>query len=923
MVPPPEVVKSLSDRYQFEGELGQGGMATVVRARDLATGKLLAIKLLRPEFASSTTSERFTREIQVVSQLGHPNILPLLDSGVEADCPWFAMPIVDGESLRARLLRVGGQLPLPDVIRIGRQIASALDHAHAAGVVHRDIKPENVLLAGDHVWVVDFGIARIPLGEGNAPLTSYTLAIGTANYMSPEQARGGRTPIDGRSDVYSLGCMLYELLTGAPPYAGASRDAIIARHALDPIPPVSTVRSTVGPPADAVFRKFLAKSPADRFAAATEAVDALDAAIKKGRPSRRPRLILGSAIAVAALAGVAVIFWPAEQLDSHRVVIGPFEVRAGMALAGEDIATALTDALNTTDSLIATVASLGDSSGKAVAQDNFVMQLARSRHARYVVTARPTPDASPRLEVQVRDLTNESKVLREVAVSAPGDAFSIARQVAGAVLPDLMRTSGALVDEGLLSADLPALGAYLQGERAYRRGDYRHADSLFGIAVERDSSFTWAALRGAQAANWLTERQRAAQFIQVALRKVGSLPPRYAAFANGLSAYGEGHADSAVAYFRQALVFDHRWAEAHHAMGEVYQHYLPSTGYPLESARAEFDSALAYDPGFTAPLFHATQHALWNGNRARADSLFKRFSAVVSDSAAERRQLELMRGCLAGGSTRDTWASAVRRSVNPAAQAATWLVVAGLGNPGCSADALSALVTDTTAANAVWRHYATRELTLMRAALGNVDEVRRLLPQLGTYTDVMTIFIATAGFPIRELADSATARLRVRIDSTITDLGLWGAATWLIARGDSAGAKDLMSALAILAAAPDARRAQLLHASLRARMTLARGDTAAAIEQFSRLVPTGDQQLLRWQPWEVLPWERFRLAELLVSRGQVAKAAEVAAAFDSPASFGFLPWLPASLKFREQLERRLGDAPYADALAQRYASFVK
>jgi tetratricopeptide (TPR) repeat protein len=897
-------------------------MATVYRARDLAGDRSVAIKVLRPEFASSTTSERFLREIQVTSRLDHANILPLLDSGVAGECLWYAMPVVEGASLRERLQRAGGQLPLPDLLAIGRQIASALDHAHAAGVVHRDIKPENVLLAGDHVWVVDFGIARIPLGEGDVPLTSYTLAIGTASYMSPEQARGGHAPIDGRSDVYSLGCVLYELLTGTPPYTGATREAILARHALDPVPPVHTVRSTVGPAVDAVFRTILAKSPADRFGTATEAVAALEAAVRQGSTVRRPRLIVGSTIVASVLVGLTVLLWPAEQLDSHRIVVVPLENRASGQLAGEDIATALADALNTTDSLIASVADPGDSTRTWPLPDSLVTRLARTRRARYVVTGRVTPDASPRLEVQVRDLNGGSTLFREIAVSTPSDAFSIARQVARAVLPDLIRPGGALVDEGLLSADLPALAAYLQGERAYRRGDYRHADSLFGVALARDSTFTWAALRGAQAANWLTERQRAAQFVQVSLRKVDSLPPRYAAFARGLSAYGLGQADSAVAHFRRALGFDHRWAEAHMALAEVYQHYLPSAGYPLETAQAEFDSALIYDPGFTAPLFHATQHALWNGNRARADSLVQRFSAIVPDSSAERQQLELMRGCFPDGSSRTTWESAAHRSMNTAAQAATWLVVAGLRSPSCARDALSALVADSTE-DWTWRYYATLELASLQAAVRNVGEVRRLLLQLGSPGDVMTIFLATSGLPIRDLADSALVRLRQRSDSTTADLSLWAAATWLIDRGDSVAAQALMSALALRTTRPDARRPRLLHASLRARLTLARGDTTAAIALLTLLVPTADQAGLRWSPWEALPWERLHLAQLLAARGRVMRAAEVAAAFDSPASFGFVPWLPASLKFREQLERRLGDAPYADALARRYARLTK
>jgi tetratricopeptide (TPR) repeat protein len=313
------------------------------------------------------------------------------------------------------------------------------------------------------------------------------------------------------------------------------------------------------------------------------------------------------------------------------------------------------------------------------------------------VTGRITPDASTRLEIQVHDLTSGSKLVRVIPVLGAGDAFSVARHVARTLLPDLIRAGGAAVDEGLLSENVPALAAYLQGERAYRRGDYHSADSLFGFAVQRDSSFAWAALRGAQAANWLTDRQRASEFVAVALKRINSLPPRYAAFARGLSAYGLGQADSAVAYYRQSLAFDHRWAEAHMSLGEVYHHYLPGSGIPnagylLETAAAEFDSALTYDPGFSAPLFHATQHAVWKGNRPRADSLFLRFSRLASGSADERQQLDLMRRCLDEPSASAAWKAAARRDMTTAMQAVTWVVVGGLRHPGCATDALKALL---------------------------------------------------------------------------------------------------------------------------------------------------------------------------------------------------------------------------------------
>jgi tetratricopeptide (TPR) repeat protein len=895
-------------------------MATVYLARDLKQDRAVAIKVLGPEWAEASVADRFLREIRITSTLRHPNILALLDSGVAVDCPWYAMPFIEGESLRQKLDRAGGQLALAQVVHIGRQVAAALDYAHGLGIVHRDIKPENVLLSGEQAWVADFGIARIPLNDGDVPLTSASVAIGTPNYMSPEQARGGQSPVDGRSDIYSLGCVIYEMLVGIPPFAGGTREAILARHALDPVPPVQTVRPTVGPAADAVVRKFMAKSPADRFSTATQAVDALEASFAQGPRIPTRRLIVG-ALGVAAIALVLIALpGRANELDSHRVLVLPVVNRGSMALAGEDIATALADAFNTTDSLIASVAAGSDSTDRESLPDELVARLGRSRNARYVITGRLTPDASPRLEVRLHDLSNGSFRLRDVDVPDATDAFSIARQAARVLLPDLIRTGGALVDLNLLSADPPALAAYLQGERTYRRGDYRGADSLFGVAVARDSNFAWAALRGAQAANWLTQRPRAAQFLAVAFRKIDSLPPRYASFARGLAAYGAGDADSAVAYFRSALAVDPRWAEAHHALGEVYQHYVPSTGYPLETAAAEFDSALAHDPTFTAPLFHAIQHAIWKGDRPRVDSLFRRFSAVAPGNSDEREQLELMRGCLDEPPSATAWQKAAARSMNSAAQAAAWLVVAGLRYPDCSRHALEAVLADSSGEYR-WRYYGILELASVHAAQSNVAEVRRLLRELGTAADLMTLFLASAGLPMDDFVDSAATRLRERTDSATADLRAWAVGTWEIQRGDSVGARSALADLTMFATGKNARRARLLRESLRARLALARGDTASAIELLERVVPTADQGTLRWNPWSAMPWERLQLAQLLAVRGRRPEAARVAAGFDSPASYGFLPWLPQSLRLREQLERSLGDVRFADALERRLRTF--
>ena len=268
-------VEALRNRFRIERELGHGGMATVYLAWEIEHDCRVALKVLRPALAAALGSERFRREIRITGRLHHPNILPLLDSGVSAEVHWYTMPFVEADSLRERLASAGNRLGLDQVIAVGRQIAAALDYAHAAGVVHRDVKPANILLEGDHAWIADFGLARMAAGEAGSPITSGSLVVGTPFYMSPEQARGGGMPVDGRSDVYSLGCVLYEMLAGEPPFSGPTREAILSRHALDPVPPIATVRPEVGL-GDVVLRKALAKSPADRFATAGQLLGALE-----------------------------------------------------------------------------------------------------------------------------------------------------------------------------------------------------------------------------------------------------------------------------------------------------------------------------------------------------------------------------------------------------------------------------------------------------------------------------------------------------------------------------------------------------------------------------------------------------------------------------------------------------------------------
>jgi len=265
--------EALAGAYAVERELGRGGMATVFLAEDLKHRRNVAIKVLHQELSAQIGPERFTREVEIAARLQHPHILPLYDSGNAAGLLYYVMPLVEGESLRDRLDREK-QLSQEEAIRIITEVAGALSYAHSRGVVHRDIKPENILLSGGTAVVADFGIARAIDDADEQSLTKTGTIIGTPTYMSPEQATGA-AQIDGRSDQYSLACVLYELLVGQPPFTGPTAQAIIARHSLDMVSPPSIVRPGLPEALEDALLKALSKVPADRFATTTLFADAL------------------------------------------------------------------------------------------------------------------------------------------------------------------------------------------------------------------------------------------------------------------------------------------------------------------------------------------------------------------------------------------------------------------------------------------------------------------------------------------------------------------------------------------------------------------------------------------------------------------------------------------------------------------------
>jgi TolB-like protein len=284
--PPASLADALRHHYTIEHELGRGGMATVYLAQDLRHHRLVALKVLDPALAMGLGPERFRREIETAARLEHPHILPVLDSGEAQSWFWYTMPYVEGESLRGRLERTGA-LPLEEALRLTGEAADALDYAHRHGVVHRDIKPENILLSGGHARVADFGIAQALEAAGDERLTGTGIMVGTPAYMSPEQGAGART-LDGRSDIYSLGCVLFELLTGELPFSGPTPQAVIARRFVEPPPRVSLLRAGVPADVENAVARALAREPVDRFKTAAEFAQALAGARTGAAPTPTP-----------------------------------------------------------------------------------------------------------------------------------------------------------------------------------------------------------------------------------------------------------------------------------------------------------------------------------------------------------------------------------------------------------------------------------------------------------------------------------------------------------------------------------------------------------------------------------------------------------------------------------------------------------
>jgi serine/threonine-protein kinase len=499
-------------------------MATVHLAEDLKLHRQVALKLLHPDLNSALGPERFLREIAVASRLNHPHILPLHDSGEAEGRLFYAMPYVEGESLRQRLEREP-QLPVDEAVRILQAVASALDYAHRAGVVHRDIKPENILLArgpGEgpaHPLVADFGLARALDVAGGERLTATGLALGTPGYMSPEQAAGGHG-IDGRTDIYALGCVAYEMLAGAPPFTGPTAQAVMARHAVDPVPPLRTVRATVPPAVEAAISRALAKVPADRFATAAEFAEALAASEgavltrHRWRGAKWPRVVAGVAAVVALTLPVArMVSRTGDTVlaAAANIVVLPFSgVDGDTALTrlGQDLATTLGASLNgvggitTTDRLSVAAALAGRSDLSAADAE----ALARRLGARSMVRGTVVGNGEiVRLDLGLFEVEGGGPLTRGITITGRRDSLgALTDSATWAIIRQVWQRGDVPSPslEAVTTRSVPALRAFLEGERLLELNRWDEAELAYRGAVAADSTFWLAQFRYQQTLSW-------------------------------------------------------------------------------------------------------------------------------------------------------------------------------------------------------------------------------------------------------------------------------------------------------------------------------------------------------------------------------------------------------------------------------------
>jgi serine/threonine protein kinase/tetratricopeptide (TPR) repeat protein len=553
--------RALPDRYRLEREVGRGGMATVFLAHDTKHERDVAIKVLHPDLAATLGPERFLREIKVAARLNHPHIVPLHDSGQAGDLLYYVMPFVEGESLRAHMARVG-PLPIEEAVEIARDVAAALDYAHRQQVVHRDIKPENVMMHEGEAMVTDFGIAKAVRAAGAEHITQTGVAIGTPAYMSPEQASGEREP-DGRSDIYSLGCMLYEMLTGQPPFTGPTAQAMITKRFLEPPPSARSHRAAVPDDLNQALKKAMARQPDDRFETAALLSHSLTIHAGTTPPETLPTTAAptspGTAKSIAVLPFVNMSADPENEYFT------------------DGIAEEIINALSQVQALrVASRTSSFAFKGK----NEDISGIGRHLKVSTVLEGSVRKSGNMlRVSAQLVDVTNGYQLWSERFDRKLEDVFAIQDEIASSIVRALRVVLNEQEKKAIgkiATADVEAYDYYLRGRQffhQFRRTGIQHARRMFERAIATDPKYVPAYAGAADCCSFLYMYWDASK----------------------------ANLEGADAYSQQALALDAGRAEAHASRGlalSLRQNY--------EEAEREFATAIALNPNqFEAHYFFA------------------------------------------------------------------------------------------------------------------------------------------------------------------------------------------------------------------------------------------------------------------------------------------------------------------------------
>jgi serine/threonine-protein kinase len=911
---PAALAASLRDRYAIERQLGRGGMATVYLAADLRHGRSVALKVLRSDLAATLGPDRFRREIQTAARLQHPHICTVYDSGESEGHLWFTMPYVRGESLRQRLEREG-RLPLDEAVRITTEAGRALDYAHREGFVHRDIKPENILLSGEgDTLVADFGIARaLAAVEENARehLTETGIALGTAAYMAPEQATGERG-VDGRADQYALAVACWELLTGRPPFEGPTAAAIVAQRFTGPVPSVRSDRPDVPGAVDQVLRRALALSPADRFESVGAFVRALGEAVtapepaattvlRAPRPGRRRGLVVAAAVALLLALAALLLRVPAPRearaSDPRLVAVFPFAIRADSTLAylGEGMVDLLSTGLEGAGDL----RSVDPRAVLRLSRDGGLEDPERARHAagrlgagRFVLGSLFEVGGRLRATAALYDEAGERRSVAEASAADESGLFELVdgltRQLIAAQLDSAAAPRASA--EAMTTSSLPALKAYLEGQREFRQGRYAAAVAAFERAVGHDTAFALAEHGLAFAAWWSPTGSRPRELAERALLHAGTLGTRERRALEAFAAFARGHADSAEALYRTLVTLEAGDPSAWFGLGNVLFHFNPRRGRPRAEAREALTRALTLEPASVSVRLQLAYLAAVERDYASHDSLL----APLTRSADFAPFIRAVRVFADGDRSRqDALLAELRRAPEgPLLTTAGHVAMLSHDLPG--ALDVAGLLTDPS------RPPATRaRARLYRAKLeltrGRWEETQA---ELAMATDdsasALEALAMWSLLPALETSAEELARLRKRLAApAMRDPPMPPASAGPIARHTARPpAREYLRGMlsARLGDAADAERAaallersagggehgaasRRLATGVRAELALSRGDSAAALALLEGMrieEPTG---YLARTPFYAAAYERLRLGQLLRWAGRDEEAA--------------------------------------------------